>query len=50
MGQLDHQGAFDWVSTTQMVWINKSITHNCKQIGPNKRPVHRTKKDFISGI
>ena len=38
VGQLDPQSLFVWVSTSQISWINKSMTPNCKEIGPNKRP------------
>ena len=47
VGRLDGQGSFVWVSTSQVTWINKSMTPNCKQIGPNKRPAYRIKRDFI---
>ena len=39
-----------WVSTSQITWINKSMTPTYKQIGPNKRPAYRTKRDFVSCI
>ena len=41
VGQLDRQGSFVWVSISQTTWIDKSITPNCKQIGPNKCPAYR---------
>ena len=48
VGQLDPQSLFVCVSTSYITWINKSLAYNCKQIGPNKRPAYRIKKDFIS--
>ena len=50
VGRLDGQDSFVWVSTSQVTWINKSMTPICKQIGPNKRPAYRTKRDIISCI
>ena len=50
VGQLDRQGSFVWVSASQITWINKSMTPNWKQIGPNERPAYRIKRDFISCI